>query len=198
MSIKLFDKWDCGSVIVTDSGLKRYINLTPIIVPKSQGRNEEKKFWKSKSHIVERLMNKMGVTGHKGKKHWRTSGRNIGKYVMHYNILTEVFNTIEKRTNENPIQVLVNAIQYASPSAEVIPLEYGGIKHPKSVDVAPQRRIDLALKWLTQGAYQACANKKTTFAQALAKNIMSAASNDSKCLAISKKAETERQAMGSR
>ena len=196
--MKLFDKYDCSSVVVSDVGLIGYINLKPIIVPKSQGRNETKKFWKSKAHIVERLMLKMAVSGHKGKKHWRTSGRNSGKYNTHYSNIIKTFDIIEKKTNNNPVQVLVEAIQNSAPCAEVISLEYGGIKHPKAVDVAPQRRVDLSLRWMTQGAYQASANKKTTFSQALASMIMQTASNDPKSFAVGKKTETERQAIASR
>jgi small subunit ribosomal protein S7 len=196
--MKLFNKYDCSSIVVSDPGLTNYINLKPIILPKSQGRYETKKFWKSKAHIVERLILKMGVTGHKGKRHWRTSGRNTGKYSLQYKNVIEVFDIIEKKTNKNPIQVLVQAVENASPCAEVISLEYGGIKHPKAVDVAPQRRVDLALRWMTQGAYQNSANKKLTYAQALASIIMQTASNDAKSFAVSKKIETERQAIASR
>lgn len=196
--MKLFNKYDCSKVAVTDPGLINYINLKPIILPKSQGRYETKKFWKSKAHIVERLMLKTAVTGHKGKRHWRTSGRNTGKYSLQYKNIMNVFEIIEKKTSKNPVQVLVEAVENASPCAEVISLEYGGIKHPKAVDVAPQRRVDLALRWMTQGAYQTSANKKGSFAQALANIIIQTANNDPKSFAISKKSETERQAVASR
>jgi small subunit ribosomal protein S7 len=196
--MKLFNKYDCSTVVVTDPGLKDYINLKPIILPKSQGRYEKKKFWKSKAHIVERLMLKVGVTGHKGKKHWRTSGRNTGKYILQYKNVMHAFDIIENKTKQNPVQVLVQAVENASPCSEVISLEYGGIKHPKAVDVAPQRRVDLALRWMTQGAYQKSTNKKGTYSQALANIIIETAKNDPKSFAISKKSETERQAIASR
>lgn len=196
--MKLFNKYDCSSVVVSDPGLKDYINIKPTILPKSQGRNETKKFWKSKAHIVERLMLKTGVAGHKGKKHWRTSGRNTGKYTVQYKNIMKAFRIIEEKTKKNPVQLLVEAVENASPCSEVISLEYGGIKHPKAVDVAPQRRVDLALRWMTQGAHQTSANKKITYSQALANIIMQTASNDPKSFAVNKKTETERQAIASR
>ena len=196
--MKLFDKYDTSSVVVGDPGLVRYINLKQIMVPKSQGRNVKKRFWKSKAHIIERLMLKMFVAGHKGKKHWRTSGRNTGKYYTQNKTILEVLDIIEKKTKQNPVQTLVDAIANSSPCAEITVIEYGGMKHPKAVDVAPQRRIDLALRWMSQGAHQACANKKATLAQALASMIMQSAENDPKSFSIGKKNETERQAMASR
>lgn len=197
MNMMLFNKYDNASAIVTDVSLKRYINLKPIVVPKSQGRNAKKKFWKSKAHIVERLMLKMGVTGHKGKKHKRTSGRNTGAYNTQYKNIIKAFEIIEKK-GLVPLQVVVDAVVNSSPCSEVISLEYGGIKHPKAVDVAPQRRVDLALRWITQGAYSICANKKTTYAQALANILILSSQKDSRSFSISKKTETERQAIASR
>lgn len=194
----LFNKYDTSGVMVSDPGLVRYINLRQVIVPKSQGRNVKKRFWKSKTHIIERLMLKMFVAGHKGKKHWRTSGRNTGKYSVEYGTIREVLEIIENKTKKNPVQVLVDAIANSSPCAEVTVIEYGGMKHPKAVDVAPQRRIDLALRWISQGTYQACANKKITYAQALANTLIQSAENDPKSFSISKKNETERQAAASK
>lgn len=196
--LKLFNRWDTSSVIISDLGLQSYITVKPIVYPSSQGRNEEKKFWKSKSHIVERLVNKLAVSGHKGKKHWRTSGRNSGKKIMLFKIIIRAFEIVEKKLNTNPVQALVTAIENTSPCAEVTVITQGGIKHPKSVDISPQRRIDLSLRWLSQGSHQATANKKTSLEQAIANNIISAYNKDSKSLGITKKMETERQAAASR
>ncbi|MDD4354092.1 MAG: 30S ribosomal protein S7 [Candidatus Nanoarchaeia archaeon] len=194
----LYNKYDTTGVTVGDPGLVRYINLKQVVVPKSQGRNIKKRFWKSKSHIIERLMLKMAVAGHKGKKHWRTSGRNSGKYTVQTGIIMDALDIIEKKTKKNPVQVLVDGIANSSPCAEITVIEYGGMKHPKGVDVSPQRRIDLALRWISQGTYQTCANKKMTYAQALATMLIQSAENDIKSFSISKKNETERQAAASK
>jgi len=73
MDIKLFNRWDTSSIEVIDIGLKGYINLQPIIVPRTGGRNAFQRFYKNKTSIVERLMNKLMVPGHKGKKHLITN-----------------------------------------------------------------------------------------------------------------------------
>ena len=197
MDFKLFNKWE-SSAEVRDVGLKKYINLDPIAIPRSSGRYQEKKFWKSKMHIVERLINKVGVSGHKGKKHWRSSGKNVGKSHLSYNIVKMSFHDIEKKTKENPIHILVRAIENSAPREETTVVEYGGIRHPKAVDVAPQRRVDLSLRWFTQGANQACAKSKIKIHEALANEIIAASKNDPKAFAISRKTETERQAAASR
>ena len=56
--IKLFDKWDVEGITVEDKGLKEYINLDPKIVPLTGATYAGKRFHKSKTFIVERLMNK--------------------------------------------------------------------------------------------------------------------------------------------
>jgi len=195
--IKLFDMWDLTGVSVNDPGIRKYINLKPIILPRVFGRPQSKRFGKSEVNIVERLVNKLGVSGHRGKKHKFTSGRNIGKSQMAMNAVIKSFQIIEKKTNKNPVQVLVNAIENTSPRGEITVIEYGGTRHPKSVDVSPQRRVDLSLRWLSQGAAQRTIKKKRTLSQALAQEIMDAASGN-KCFSFSKKTDMERQAAASR
>lgn len=196
---KLFDRWDMN-VVVADLGLRDYINLKAEIVPFSAGRTITKQFWKSKKNIVERLIGKIMVAGHRGKKHWRTSGHNTGKYLKISKIVREAFEIIEERTGKNPGQVYIDAIVNGSPREGVTTIEYGGVRYPKAVDVSPQRRIDLVLRWLTQGAYAnvAASKGKKHFKTALAEQIILTAQNDAKSSVVTKKTELERQAAASR
>ena len=92
--MKLFNRWEMESVNVSDIGLKPYINLTPLLVPKTGGRNVKIKFHKSKNNIVERLINKIMVPGHKGKKQFiMCSGRTTGKGINAYNIVRNAFDS---------------------------------------------------------------------------------------------------------
>jgi small subunit ribosomal protein S7 len=68
-NIKAFNRWGMEGISVVDPGLKDYITLSPRIVPRSGARYAKNKFYKSRVFIVERLMNKIMVSGHKGKKH---------------------------------------------------------------------------------------------------------------------------------
>ena len=57
--IKIFDKWPVAGIEVKDIGLAKYINLQPVLIPRSGGRYAKQQFHKSKMNIVERLMNKL-------------------------------------------------------------------------------------------------------------------------------------------
>jgi small subunit ribosomal protein S7 len=198
-SFKLFGRWD-QDIIVADQGLKRYITLTPLLVPFSQGRTIGKQFWKSDKHIIERLISRLMVTGHKGKKHYRTSGYNTGKYTRIVKVVKDAFEIIERKTKKNPVEVYIRALENGSPREGVTTIEYGGVRYPKAVDLSPQRRIDLVLRWMCQGAFHAQAGrgKKATIASTLADQIMFAATADQKSNAIQKKFELERSSSASR
>ncbi len=196
--MKLFNIWDTSGIKVNDPGLVPYINLDKRFVPRSSGRNTDVKFHKSYYHIVERLMNRLMVAGHRGKKHKLSSGHNTGKVVKVYNIVEETLKIIEKKLNKNPIEVFVKAIENAAPREEITTIEYGGARYPKAVECSPQRRVDLALRYMIQGAYAATFNKKKKACNALADEIINAYNLNMQSNAISKKNELERQADSSR
>jgi len=196
--IKAFGKWSVEGIKVEDKGLVNYINLEPRLVPKTGARYAGKRFYKSKIFIVERLINKIMVTGHKGKKHKITSYKQTGKAHTAYEIVEKAFEIIEKETNENPIKVFVKAIENAAPREEVVSIEYGGARYPRAVECSPQRRIDLALRYFSQGAYAASFNKKISYADALANEIINAYYMSKNSNAISKKLDLERQADSAR
>lgn len=143
--MKAFNRWDVETIKVNDLGLQRYISLQPRIVPRTGARYAGNRFHKSRVFIVERLMNKLMVAGHKSKKHLLSSGRNTGKALSAYKLVEDALIIIEKKLNKNPIEVFVQALENASPREEIITIEYGGARYPKAVEMAPQRRIDQAL-----------------------------------------------------
>lgn len=196
--MKLFNLWDCSRIEVRDKGLERYICLRPLLVPRTSGRNTKGQFWKSKTHIVERFMNHLMVPGHKGKKHYISSGHCGGKAFEAYNLIKKTLQIVEEKTKENPLLVLVKAIENAAPREEITTIEYGGARYPKAVECAPQRRIDLAIRFMVQGAYIKTWNTKTKMVNALANEIVKAYSLDQTSNAITKKLEFERQADASR
>ena len=196
--ILLFNKWSTEEIIVDDIGIKEYVNIKPVFVPKTGGRNSNIKFHKSKYNIVERLINKLMVPGHKGKEHRLTSGRCTGKALQAYKIVKSAFEIIEKKLNQNPVKVFVKAVENASPREEITSIEYGGARYPQSVDCSPQRRIDIALRQMSQGDYAKSFKGKQKAEECLADEIMKAFAADNKSVAISKKLELERQAEASR
>ncbi len=92
--IKLLGKWDTSNIKVGDPGLEKYINLKPVIVPKSFGRHANQQFHKSQCNIVERLAGHLNVPGHRGKKHLISSGRNVGKTFKGWKIIVDAFEII--------------------------------------------------------------------------------------------------------
>jgi small subunit ribosomal protein S7 len=196
-NMKLFGRWPI-TVEVKDPGLKPYINLMTVQVPYSAGRSIKKQFWKSKKSIVERLAAKLMVTGHKGKKHYWTSNVNTGKTSTQMRVLIEAFTEIERKTGKNPVEVLVRAIEAASPREGIATIEYGGVRYPKAADLAPQRRIDLALRWIVQGAFLASLKGKKHMPQTLADELITTAAADPKATGVSKRTDLERQAAASR
>ncbi len=196
--LKVFNRWDVSGIKVTDLGLVNYVSLEPKIVPKTGGRYAGNRFHKSKVFIVERFINKIMVPGHKAKKHFQSSGRCSGKSETAFKIMETVLDNIEKKTKENPIAVLVKAIENAAQREEIITIEYGGARYPKAVECAPQRRVDLAIKNMTQGSYWKSFGTSKKIEDCLTDEIINAyrLSNDSN--AIAKKLEVERQADSSR
>lgn len=198
MAFKAFNKWSVDGISVADPGLRPYITLEPKIVPRTGARYAGRRFHKSRVFIVERFMNKLMIPGHKSKKHTKTSGFCTGKSNTAYALLEDAFDMIEAKKKENPIKVFVKAIENAAPREEVIAIEYGGARYPKAIDLAPQRRVDLALRYMMNGAYAKSFNSKKTAVSAIADEIMAAYDLSPNSFAISKKNELERQADASR
>ena len=193
-----FDRWDTNGITVEDPGLERYISVEPRLVPKSGARYHGNRFHKSKVFIVERLINKVLVPGHKAKKHFRSSGTITGKAHTAYTLVYDALAVVEQKTKKNPIAVFVKAIENAAPREEIITIEYGGARYPKAVECAPQRRIDVVLRLMVQGALQKSINSKLTMVNALADEIINAHGLNQASNAISKKLDVERQADASR
>ena len=197
LKFKIFDLYETGGIVVNDIGLKRVINLNPKLILKSHGRNIQK-FGQTKTNIVERLINKISVAGHRGKKHRIILGTSTGKYSRNAKIVLKAFELIEKKTGKNPVEVLVRAIENSAPRDEITIIEYGGARYPQAVDVSPLRRVNVALRLLTHGASEKAFNKKKDFAQGLADEIMLAAEGNQDSFAIKKRIESEKQADSAR
>ncbi|MFH1787505.1 MAG: 30S ribosomal protein S7 [archaeon] len=194
---KIFDLYDLSGIQVVDLGLKSVINLEPKLILKSQGRNTQK-FGQTKVNVVERLMNRLAVAGHRGKKHRIILGHSTGKYSKNMKIILEAFKLIEKKTSKNPVEVLVKAIENSAPRDEITVIEYGGARYPQAVDVSPLRRVNLSLRWLVQGASDKAFNKKKNITQSLAEEIVLASEGNGESFAMRKKKEAEAQADSAR
>lgn len=197
--IKLFNTWSFRDVDIKDDTLISYINLKPIIVPHSCGRHEHKRFWKSNISVTERLLNRLlspGFIGGKIKGH--KSSYQSGKKSKLIKSLKTAFTLIDYITGENPIQVLVDAITNTAPREETTRIAMGGISYASAVDIAPQRRVDLALKYLVQAIAGRSSNSLKTFEENLAQELIMASKNSQESRAVKRKDEIERIAVSAR
>lgn len=197
IKFKLFDLWDVSEIVIEDEGLKNVINLKPMLALKTHGRNVVK-HGQTKVNIIERLMNKLALCGHRNKKHKIELGHSTGKYAKNMNTVIDALKIIEKRKEMNPVQVLIKAIENAAPRDEVTVVEYGGARYPQAVDVSPIRRVNLALKGIVHGSSDKSFGKKKTFSAALADEILLAFDNNGESAALRKKNESEKQADAAR
>jgi small subunit ribosomal protein S7 len=198
--VKLFNKWSFNDIKVDDRTLETYINLKPIIVPHSAGRHEHKRFWKtSKVSIIERFNNRLlspGFIGSKIKGH--KSSYNSGKKSKLLKSVENAFILIELLTEQNPIQVLIDAIVRTAPREETTKIAMGGISYASAVDIAPQRRIDLAIKYLVQAIGARSHANVRQFEENLAQELILAAQNSQESRAVKRKDEIERIAVSAR
>jgi len=185
--IKLFGKWSFKDIKVQDLGLGRYVSLKPVVVPHSMGRHEHKRFRKANVSIVERLTNNL-----------MRPGKNAGKKARATNIVKQAFEIVNLRTGRNPVEVLVKAVENCAPCEDTTRISYGGIVYHLSVDVAPQRRIDLALRHISEGARAAAVNNPRSIEECLADELVLAGNHDMKSYAVAKRHEIERVAQASR
>jgi small subunit ribosomal protein S7 len=184
-SALLFGEWETDDIEFRDVSTERYITVTPIA--HTMGRHADKQFKKSQISIVERLINRLMQTD-----------ENTGKKQLATRITRDAFETVHDRTDENPVQILVRAVENSAPREETVRLKYGGISVPKAVDVGPQRRVDQALKFIAEGVYGDSFKTDTDAADALARQLMGAANNDVDTYAVSQKEEKERVAAAAR
>lgn len=196
-NLLLFDRWDSTEIQISDIGLARYITLKPVLIPHTSGRHAGKRFHKSNIPIVERFVNKLMNAGKRKEKKTRT-GQGAGKKARAIGVVKRVFEIIDFRTGMNPIQVLVTAIENAAPAEETTRISYGGMAYPRSVDVSPQRRIDLALRYLSVGAVRNAHKSAKTFEECIVDELLLAYKNDPASFAVARKEERERVARSAR
>jgi small subunit ribosomal protein S7 len=201
MLMKIFNKYDM-EVEITDLSLKQVVSLKQVGVPHSFGRHAKKQFAKRGVNIVERLTNKLmrGGTGEKTSgRVIRTHGGLQGKKLRVLGIVEKAFDRVAKATNENPVQVLIKALQNSAPREDVTRVAFGGISYQVATDISATRRLDLALRNITLAAIMGGFNKGKPLDVALANEIIATAKGDAQTsYAMKKRDEMERMARSSR
>lgn len=184
----LFEKYSFEGLEIHDPSLKGHIFIDPIFVPHSEGRLTGQPFAKSKMHLVERLANDLMKGGRQtGKK---------SRALKAVRLALDELHRIDPKSN--PLQLLINAVENASPREMVTRLQFGGMSVPRAVDTAPARRLSVALRNIAIGAITAAKKPRVTLPKALANEIMLASKADMGSFAVAKKEEVERIAQSAR
>jgi small subunit ribosomal protein S7 len=133
---------------------------------------------KYNSVMVSRFINKLMIQGRKS-----TAQR----------IFYDALDTIEERSKRPGLEVFEQAIQNATPILEVKPRRVGGATYQVPVEVRPERRRSLAVRWLVASAR---ARSGKSMADKLANELLDAANNTGPT--IKKREDTHRMAEANR
>ena len=116
-----------------------------------------------------------------------------GKKGTAQSIVYGAFDMIENQTGENPLEVFEKAMNNIMPLLEVKAKRIGGANYQVPVEVRPERRQTLGLRWLTKYTR---ARGERTMAERLAKELMDAANNTG--ASVKKKEDTHKMADANR
>merc|ERR1712216_1071493 len=153
--VKLFGRWSFEDVEVQDISLQDYVAVGrkyAQFLPHTAGRFQKKRFRKASCPVVERLA---VCLMHKG--------RNNGKKLMAMRIVKHAFEIVHLLTDQNPVQVLVDAVVNSGPREDSCRVGGGGVVRRQAVDV------------IAHGAREASFRNIKTIAECLADEVMNAA-----------------------
>ncbi|MGN0736496.1 MAG: 30S ribosomal protein S7 [Anaerovoracaceae bacterium] len=130
------------------------------------------------SVVVAKLINSIMLDGKKGTAQ---------------SIVYSAFDMIKEQTGEEPLEVFEKAMNNIMPVLEVKAKRIGGANYQVPVEVRPERRQTLGLRWLTKYTR---ARGERTMAERLAKELMDAANNTG--ASVKKKEDTHKMADANR
>jgi len=112
-----------------------------------------------------------------------------GKKSTAYGIFYDAISAVEKKTNESGLEVWKRAMANLTPSVEVKSRRVGGATFQVPVEIRPERKVNLSIKWLIE--YSRMRGEKTMMDR-LAAEIIAASKGEG--AAIKKKDDTHRMA----
>ena len=112
-----------------------------------------------------------------------------GKKSVAYNTFYDAVDQVEKKTSENGLEVWKRAMSNLTPSVEVKSRRVGGATFQVPVEIRPERKTNLSIKWLIDYARQ---RGEKTMMDKLAAEIIAASKGEG--AAIKKKDDTHRMA----
>lgn len=130
------------------------------------------------NELVSRMINKLMLHGKKG---------------LAQTIFYSAMDEIQAKTNKDPLEVFEAAVKNVMPVLEVRPRRVGGSTYQVPVEVRPERRVALALRWIVGYARQ---RGERTMVERLAAELMEAANNTGG--SVKKKEDTHKMAESNR
>jgi len=112
-----------------------------------------------------------------------------GKKEVANKVVYGAFNVIKEKTGGDPLEVFETALKNAGPHTEVRSRRVGGANYQVPREVKPERRLQLALRWLTAAARS---KSGTDMSTRLANELMQAAEGEGPV--VKKKEDTHRMA----
>ncbi len=116
-----------------------------------------------------------------------------GKKAVAERIFYQAMESIRERTGEDPMKVFKKAIENVKPGVEVKSRRVGGSTYQVPIEVAPNRRLALSMRWLISSAQK---RSEPTMRGRLANELMDAANGRGS--AIKKREDTHRMAEANR
>ena len=125
--------------------------------------------------------------------HFANKLMSSGKKSTAVGVLYDAMDVIEARAKKPPLEVFEQALKNATPLLEVRPRRVGGATYQIPMEVRPERRLTLAIRWLVQNARQ---RPGKSMAEKLASELMDAAAGQG--ASIKKRDDTHRMAEANR
>ncbi|NDV88046.1 30S ribosomal protein S7 [Aurantimonas aggregata] len=116
-----------------------------------------------------------------------------GKKSIAERIVYGAFDAVHDKTRQDAVVVFHQALENISPHVEVRSRRVGGATYQVPVDVRPERRQALAIRWLITAARK---RNETTMVDRLSGELMDAANN--RGTAVKKREDTHRMAEANR
>jgi small subunit ribosomal protein S7 len=112
-----------------------------------------------------------------------------GKKTTAFSIFYEAIETVEKRANENGLEVFKKALNNVTPQVEVRSRRVGGATYQIPQEIRPERKTSMAMKWMIGFARK---RNEKSMANKLAGEILAAAKEEG--ATFKKKEDTHRMA----
>lgn len=112
-----------------------------------------------------------------------------GKKTLAYSIFYEAIDIVEKRSNENGLEVFKKALNNVTPQVEVRSRRVGGATYQIPQEIRPERKVSMAMKWMIGFARK---RNEKSMANKLAAEILAAAKEEG--ATFKKKEDTHRMA----